>query len=61
MSNVPMTVPVVVQLLIWQGEFQLPSQGQGPPVRARPFEKGCVFSRSEKGQTKRGHLMLRLP
>lgn len=52
MSNVPLAVHVV-QLLIWQGEFLLPSHGQGPPCQSQTFEKGCVFSKSEKGSDKK--------
>lgn len=52
MSNVPLAVHVV-QFANLAGKVSAPlTQGQGPPVRARPLKK-AVFSRSEKGKDKK--------
>jgi len=53
---ISMTVPVVVQLLIWQGSFSSPHRVRVPLSEPDLWKGLCVLQ-----ETKRGHLMLRLP
>lgn len=60
MSHVPMTVPVVVQVANLAGRVSAPLTGSGSPCQ-RALKRAVCSPGVKKGQTKRGHLMLRLP